>query len=108
MHLFRSLPRRPFKRGKSLEEPGLPPPEGAPRLVPETQREPREKNGEARWLRPEESGPFPQAPRKRDGRARLVPENFPEGRESSSWPHHLKIRAVKTLSPNLTWPCKVK
>lgn len=62
MHLFQSLPRQPFKRGKSLEEPSLPPPEGAPRLVPETQREPREKNGEARWLWPEESGPFPQGP----------------------------------------------
>lgn len=60
--LLQSLPRQPFKRGKSLEEPSLPPPEGAPRLVPETQREPREKNGEARrlWPQPEESGPFPQ------------------------------------------------
>lgn len=40
MHLFQCLPRQPFKRGKSLEEPSLPPPEGAPRLVPETQRSP--------------------------------------------------------------------
>lgn len=59
LFLFQSLPRQPFKQGKSLEEPSLPPPEGAPRLVPETQREPREKNGEAWWLWPEESGPFP-------------------------------------------------
>lgn len=41
----------------------LPSPEGAPRLVPETQREPREKNGEARWLWPEESSPFPKGPK---------------------------------------------
>lgn len=63
LFLFQSLPRQPFKRRKSLEKPSLPPPEGAPRLVPETQREPREKNGEARWLWPEESGPFPPSPK---------------------------------------------
>lgn len=62
LFLFQRLPRQPFKRGKSLEEPSLPPPEGAPRLVPETQREPREKNGEARRLRPEESGALPTRP----------------------------------------------
>lgn len=70
--------RQPFKRGKSLEEPGLPPPEGAPRLVPETQREPREKNGEARWLWPQPA-PSHKAPRK-SSRARLVPENVPRGK----------------------------
>lgn len=64
MHLFQPLPGQPFKQGKSLEEK-LPPPEGAPRLVPETQREPRENNGEALWLWPEESSPFPQGPKGR-------------------------------------------
>lgn len=66
LFLFQRLPRQPFKRGKSLEEPSLPPPEGAPRLVPETQREPREKNGEARWLWPEESRPLPTRPQGRE------------------------------------------
>lgn len=63
LFLFQSLPQQPFKQGKSLEESSLPPPEGAPRLVPETQREPREKNGEARWLWPEESGSFLPSPK---------------------------------------------
>ena len=45
-----------------LVSPPPPPPEGAPRLVPETQREPGEKNGEAQWLWPKESGPFLQGP----------------------------------------------
>lgn len=83
LFLFQSLPQQPFKQGKSLEESSLPPPEGAPRLVPETQREPREKNGEARWLWPEESGSFLPSPKEERPRARLVPENFPERRKSS-------------------------
>lgn len=63
LFLFQSLPRQPFKQGESLEESSLPPPEGAPRLVPETQREPREKNGEAQWLWPEESSSFLPSPK---------------------------------------------
>ena len=105
-HLFQSLPRQPFKRGKSLEEPGLPPPEGAPRLVPDTQREPREKNGEAQWLwlQPEGSGPFPQGPEKRQQGPPRASERPPRQEKAGRGHTTSKISVVKTLCPNLTRP----
>lgn len=94
-------PSEAIQAGKSRgRSPASRPQRGPHGLVPETQREPGEKNGEAQWLWPKESGPFLPAS------GRVKPENLPEGIDAALGHTTSKLGILEHL--NMVFSIKVQ